>query len=63
MRKSTWNKQGWIIMGMVCLLWFSQEAAPVSADGKQDAYQYSYWGDSVPAPAAYEATSIITGKK
>ncbi|WP_437126794.1 hypothetical protein [Paenibacillus pabuli] len=63
MRISTWNKQGWIIMGMVCLLWFSQEAAPVSADGKQDAYQYSYWGDSVPAPAAYEATSIITGKK
>lgn len=63
MRRSTWKKRKSIIMGMICLLLFVQEASYVSADGKTDAYHYSFWGDAVPAPAAYEATTIITGKK
>lgn len=50
-------------MSMVCLLLFSSAALPASADGKADAYHYSFYGDAVPAPAAYEATMIITGKK
>ncbi|MEK4274196.1 NHL repeat-containing protein [Paenibacillus amylolyticus] len=63
MRRSTWKKRKSIIMGMICLLLFVQEAPYVSADGKTDAYHYSFWGDAVPSPAAYEATTIITGKK
>lgn len=62
-RKSTWKERKWVIMGMVCLLLFSSAALPASADGDPDAYHYSYYGDTVPAPAAYEATTIITGKK
>ncbi|MEK5059122.1 MULTISPECIES: hypothetical protein [unclassified Paenibacillus] len=63
MQKSIWKKHKVIILGIVCLLLFSQEASYVSADTNSDAYHYSYWGDTVPAPAAYEATAIITGKK
>lgn len=50
-------------MGMACLLFFGKEATPIFADGPSDAYQYSYWGDAVRSPAAYEATGIVTGKK
>ncbi|MDR6721777.1 DNA-binding beta-propeller fold protein YncE [Paenibacillus amylolyticus] len=63
MRASTRNKRKWIIIGMVCLLLFGHEAPLVNADGTSDAYHYSYWGEAVPAPAAYEATAIITGRK
>lgn len=61
--KSKWKQQKWVIMSMVCLLLFSLAALPASADGEADAYHYSFYGDAVPAPAAYEATMIITGKK
>jgi hypothetical protein len=50
-------------MGIVCLLFSGTDAAPANADGSADAYHYSYWGETVPSPAAYEATGMITGTK
>ncbi|GIQ64519.1 hypothetical protein PACILC2_30870 [Paenibacillus cisolokensis] len=32
------------------------------ADGGSESYNYSFWGDTVPAPAAYEATVSIAGE-
>ena len=31
------------------------------ADGDAESYNSSFWGDTVPAPAAYEATDLIAG--
>ena len=59
--KNMWKKCGWLTMGLACLLCLGNAAATAFADGQTDAYNYSYWGEAVRSPAAYEATRIVTG--
>ena len=47
----------WIVTG--CLIY---ALIPLSiAQAAPPSYNYSYWGEAVPSPAAYEATAIVTG--
>lgn len=59
--KSMWKRCGWLTMALACLLYLGNAASIAYADGQTNAYNYSYWGEAVRSPAAYEATTIITG--
>ncbi|MGC5772203.1 hypothetical protein [Paenibacillus pabuli] len=63
MLNSVWKKCGWLTLGLACLLGLGSAASTAFADGQTNAYNYSYWGDAVRSPAAYEATGMITGKE
>jgi DNA-binding beta-propeller fold protein YncE len=47
---------------MLLLLSISLGAATVHADEGAPTYNYSFWGDSVAAPDAYQAKELINGK-
>ncbi len=46
---------------LIFLLPISMEPLTVKASNGSDAYNYSFWGDSVPAPAAFQATDLVNG--
>lgn len=43
------------------MLLFGVGATMVHAEGASNSYNYSFWGDTVVSPAAYDATALLTG--
>lgn len=43
------------------VLLFGPGAALVQAEGASNSYNYSFWGNTVVSPAAYDATKLLTG--
>lgn len=58
----TLKKTTRILLFTVCVsLLFLGSLTPVMASGGQDSYNYSYWGDAVPAPPAYLPSRLLNG--
>lgn len=60
-----YNKGGFRKRLAICALsfalLFSSGAMLVQAEGGGSSYNYSFWGNTVAAPAAYDATALLTG--
>ena len=50
-----------VLLSLWCLMSVGFGGGLVQAESSAPSYNYSYWGDSVAAPSAYEATSLVTG--
>lgn len=51
-----------LLIALCCLLGVSMGGALVQAeDGAAASYNYSFWGDTVASPAAYQATTLLSG--
>lgn len=53
--------RAYILLAVCVLLGVMPGAAPAMADGSSSSYNYSYWGEPVASPAAYQATELWTG--
>ncbi|OKP89788.1 NHL repeat-containing protein [Paenibacillus sp. P32E] len=49
------------LLALCCLVSLGLGGELVQAESAAPSYNYSYWGDNVAAPSAYEATTLITG--
>lgn len=49
------------LAALCCLLSLNMGAASVHAADGESSYNYSFWGETVSAPAAYKATKLING--
>ncbi|WP_340022812.1 NHL repeat-containing protein [Paenibacillus sp. FSL K6-1096] len=49
------------LLALCCLVSLGLGSEPASAESAAPSYNYSYWGDNVAAPSAYEAVTLITG--
>lgn len=58
---SSKRKHKGVLITLCCLLSIGIGGTLVQADSSAPSYNYSYWGDSVAAPSAYEATTLVTG--
>jgi len=61
MFKSKLNRRVYFLAALCCLFGVSMGGTLVHADGAAGSYNYSFWGDTVASPAAYEATTLIDG--
>ncbi|MFC6331846.1 hypothetical protein ACFP56_04360 [Paenibacillus septentrionalis] len=52
-----------VMLTLCCALFFSSGSMLVQAEGASNSYNYSFWGNTVVSPAAYEPTNIVTGAK
>ncbi|RCW48428.1 hypothetical protein [Paenibacillus prosopidis] len=51
-----------LLIALCCLLGVSMGGTLVQAeDGAAASYNYSFWGDTVASPAAYQATTLLSG--
>ncbi|MDQ8735657.1 hypothetical protein [Paenibacillus sp. LHD-38] len=62
MFKSIQKVRAHLLIALSCLLGVSMGGALVQAeDGAAASYNYSFWGDTVASPAAYQATTLLSG--
>ncbi|MEV5030321.1 hypothetical protein [Paenibacillus sp. LPE1-1-1.1] len=62
MFKSIQKGRAHLLIALCCLLGVSMGGALVQAeDGAAASYNYSFWGDTVASPAAYQATTLLSG--
>lgn len=51
-----------VFLLVICfILLFSAGSALAQAEGAANSYNYSFWGDTVVSPSAYDATALLTG--
>lgn len=62
MKKLNKVRRSLLAILVICLT-FSFDLGSVQASADQSSYNYSYWGDAVPAPPAYLPTMIIDGNE
>ncbi len=60
MQKSKTTVKWFLLAALCCLLGTSTGVNAVHAEGSAS-YNYSFWNDTVAAPAAYEAASLLSG--
>ncbi|MBB3108029.1 sugar lactone lactonase YvrE [Paenibacillus phyllosphaerae] len=63
MLKRIAHLRGCLLLAICCLLGLGAGGTLVHANDGASSYNYSYWGDTVAAPRAYEATSLYNGAK
>ncbi|CAM3367688.1 hypothetical protein [Marinicrinis lubricantis] len=51
-----------ILTALCLLLGFAATGTSAQAAGDTASYHYSFWGDTTAAPAAYQATELLTGE-
>ncbi|WP_127530157.1 hypothetical protein [Paenibacillus kobensis] len=63
MRKSIHTWRVYLLLVLCSLLGVSMGGTLVYAEDSASSYNYSFWGDTVAAPSAYEATELLDGNK
>lgn len=66
MLKRITRLRGCLLLAVCCLVGFGAfgaSARQVHADDGASSYNYSFWGNTVAAPKAYEATALLNGAK
>lgn len=63
MKNSFKKTRAYILLALCGLLAALMGATPVMADGSSSSYNYSFWGETVASPAAYQATDLWTGDR
>lgn len=61
MIKSMFKGRTLLLLAICCLLGTALGAPAAYADGEGASYNYSFWGDTVTSPAAYQATDLYNG--
>ncbi|MDQ0253225.1 hypothetical protein J2S74_000597 [Evansella vedderi] len=61
MVKKLYKLSAFLLAAMFFLLHISTGPGTVHANNGSDSYNYSFWGESVPAPAAFQATKLVNG--
>ncbi|MBD3919903.1 hypothetical protein H8B09_14160 [Paenibacillus sp. PR3] len=63
MRKSKYRWRVLLLTALCCLIGASLGGTLAYADTGASSYNYSYWGRTVAAPAAYKASTVLNGKE
>ncbi|MCA0753496.1 hypothetical protein KP806_00415 [Paenibacillus sp. N4] len=55
------NMKAHLLVSLCCLIGVSAGGTLVHAEDGASSYNYSFWGDTVASPAAYQATDLLSG--